>query len=126
MIKKILLFFILSFSMFALKINDTDMDVSIKMGEKREKTFTLTNDKSYPLRYKLSIENNIKGVSVTPKTLVIPAFEKKEFKVSVFGDKKGEKKYFLVLEENGLNLDKKGSSAKIKMKYRIKQKYGVE
>lgn len=126
MIKKILLFLILSLSTFALKSPDVDMNVSVKVGEKREKKFTLINDKSYPLRYKLSIANGSGAESVTPTTLLIPAFEKKDFQVSVIGKSKGEKKYKLILEEDALNLNQGGSSAKIKMKYRIEQKYVVE
>lgn len=126
MIKKILLFLIFSLSIFALKSPDIDMDISVKVGEKREKKFTLINDKSYPLRYKLSIANGSGVESVTPATLLIPAFERKDFKVSVVGKNKGEKKYKLILEEDALNLNQGGSSAKIKMKYRIEQKYVVE
>lgn len=126
MIKKILLFLILSLSTFALKSPDVDMNVSVKVGERREKKFTLINDKSYPLRYKLSIADGSGAESVTPTTLLIPAFEKKDFQVSVIGKSKGEKKYKLILEEDALNLNQGGSSAKIKMKYRIEQKYVVE
>lgn len=126
MLKKILLFLILSFSAFALKIDDVDMNKTVKVGERASKTFKLSNDKKYPLRYRLSIENNVKGVKVIPSTLLIPAFSEKSFKVSVEGINKGEKVYFLVLDEEPINLQTEGSSAKIKMKYRIEQKYMVE
>lgn len=126
MLKKILLFLILSFSAFALKIDDVDMNKTVKVGERASKTFKLSNDKKYPLRYRLSIENNVKGVKVIPSTLLIPAFSEKSFKVSVEGINKGEKVYFLVLDEEPINLQTEGSSAKIKMKYRIEQKYTVE
>ena len=126
MLKKILLFLILSFSAFALKIDDVDMNKTVKVGERASKTFKLSNSKKYPLRYRLSIENNVKGVKVIPSTLLIPAFSEKSFKVSVEGINKGEKVYFLVLDEEPINLQTEGSSAKIKMKYRIEQKYMVE
>lgn len=126
MIKKTLLFLILSMSIFALRTSDINMDIKVKEGEKGSKTFILENAKEYPLRYRLSIENDVYGVKVTPNTLLIPAFSSKSFEVLVDGDTQGEKSYFLILEEEILNLKSEGSNAKIKMKYRIEQKYVVE
>lgn len=126
MIKKTLLFMILSMSIFALRTSDINMDIKVKEGEKGSKIFILENAKEYPLRYRLSIENDVYGVKVTPNTLLIPAFSSKSFEVLVDGDTQGEKSYFLILEEEILNLKSEGSNAKIKMKYRIEQKYVVE
>lgn len=117
---------ILSMSIFALRTSDINMDIKVKEGEKGSKTFILENAKEYPLRYRLSIENDVYGVKVTPNTLLIPAFSSKSFEVLVDGDTQGEKSYFLILEEEILNLKSEGSNAKIKMKYRIEQKYVVE
>ena len=126
MIKKIIFFMILSVSTFALRINDTDLDLKVKLGERKVKEFILKNDNNYILRYKISLMENSEEVSVSPSTLLIPAFEEKKIKIVVRGMIKGEKKYKLILEEDKLDLKTKGSSAKIKMKYRIEQKYVVE
>lgn len=126
MIKGIILFMVLSISTFAFRISDTKLDLKVKVGEKKEKTFILKNDNKYSLRYKLGLENNVKGVMITPTTILIPAYGQKEFKVSVEGISKGEKRYKLILDEDVIGVRTQGSSAKIKMKYRIAQKYIVE
>lgn len=126
MLKKFLLMMLLSVSTFAFRISDTDLDLKVKVKEKKEKEFTLKNDSNYILRYELSLEDNTNEVKVIPSTLLVPAFGEKSFRVLVRGETQGEKKYFLILDENPINLEKKGSTAKVKMKYRIEQKYVVE
>lgn len=126
MLKKIVFFLILSVASFAFKIDSLDFDKTIAIDEKATQVYTLTNNKNYPLRYQLSIEESDKNISVTPKTLLIPAHSEKKFSVAVTGASKGEKHYFLILEEEGVNLENKGSYAKLKMKYRIEHKYWVK
>lgn len=117
---------LLSISTFAFTINETALDLKVKVGERKEKKFILENENTYALRYKISLEGSNKEVKVTPNILIVPSFEQKEFEISVMGITKGEKKYKLILEEDAIDLKSKVSSAKIKMKYRIEQKYVVE
>lgn len=115
-----------SISVFAFRISETDLDLKVGVNEKQEKEFTLKNDSNYILRYELSLEDSTNEVKVIPSTLLIPAFGEKSFRVLVRGANKGEKRFFLVLDENPISLEQKGSIAKVKMKYRIEQKYVVE
>lgn len=126
MVKKIFLFMMLSISVFAFRISETDLDLKVSVNEKKEKEFTLKNDNNYILRYELSLEDSTNEVKVIPSTLLVPAYGEKSFRVLVRGESKGEKRFFLVLDENPISLEQKGSTAKVKMKYRIEQKYVVE
>lgn len=126
MIKKIILFMILCVSSFAFKISSTNFDKEMGIGESKSEVYTIYNKKNYPLRYKASIEKNPTNIKVEPKNILIPANSSKDIEVSVVGDKVGEQRYFLLLEEEALNLENSGTQAKLKMKYRIEHKYRVK
>lgn len=126
MIKKIILFVILSFSTFAFKIDEVKFDKIVPLGKSVTKEFTLENTKDKGVRYMLSIEGNKKNISVTPTKIILQGKEKGKFKVTVKGEPKGKGEYFLVIDEKYLDLNKESTQMKINMKYRIKQKYTVE
>lgn len=129
MLKKIgmiLVFLVLSVCSFGLKIDSVDFDEKIKVGESVTKEFTLLNSNDTHIQYMLEVEGKPKNIKVEPSNIVIPPFESKKFKITVVGDKIGENSYFLVLRENKLNIDEKVTQVKVKMNYRIEQKYIVE
>lgn len=126
MIKKIILFVILSFSTFAFKIDEVKFDKIVPLGKSVIKEFTLENTKDKGVRYMLSIEDNKKNISVTPTKIILQGKEKGKFRVTVKGEQKGKGEYFLVIDEKYLDLNKESTQMKINMKYRIKQKYTVE
>lgn len=126
MLKKIIFFLILNVGAFAFKIDNLDFDGTMGIGSKESKSYVLTNTKNFPLRYRLNIEGNPENIVVSPKTIIVPPHSEKSFSIVVTGKKEGENHYFLILEEEGLNLENKGSFAKLKMKYRIEQKYWVK
>ena len=124
--KKILIFLFINISIFALNIDSTKLDLKLKMGQKAKKSFTIINNKNYPLKYNSYIEKGDKNISINPSFFILPAHSEKIVEMTIFGEQKGEYKYFWVLEENRVNLSSNGNNMKLNMKYRIEHKYIVE
>lgn len=121
----ITLFFIFSTLIMGLKIDDVDFNQEIFLGEVATKEFFLENKKTETLRYKFSIEETDENVHVRPTVLILKPGDRKSFKVIAEGNKTGEYRYFLVLQEEVINLEKSKKEMRVKMKYRLKQKYNV-
>lgn len=113
-------------SVFAIKIDETKFDKKVILGSSTSKKFTLTNNKDKVIRYNLSVEGDKKNISVEPKRLLIGSGESKSFTVKVSGDKQGKASYYLVVDEDIIDLKPEANQMKIKMKYRFKQNYEVE
>ena len=124
--RKILIFLFINVSLFALNIDSTRLDLQLVMGQRAKKSFTIVNNKDYPLRYSSYIEKNGENIKVSPNFFILPAHSKKVIEITVFGEKRGEYRYFWILEEEKLDLNSKGNSVKLNMKYRIEQKYVVK
>lgn len=121
----IILFFVFSTFSMGLKIDDVDFDQEMVLGEKATKEFFLENKKNEIPRYKLGIEEREKSVSVKPQVLILRPGDRKSFKVTAQGKRQGEYRYFLILQEEMIDLEKNKKDVKIKTKYRIRQKYNV-
>lgn len=122
----LLIFLILSVCSFSLKIDSVDFDKEISIGGIATKEFTLQNPNDTHVQYQLEIEKKPKNIKVEPSNFIIPPFESKKFRITVVGDKVGKNSYFLVLKENKLNIDEEVTQVKVKMNYRIEQKYIVK
>lgn len=125
MVKKILLFFILSVSVFCLEISDMRFDKEIELGKKVSKEFTLENNSEKDKVYRLGIEGD-KNVKVKPNIINLKKFEKKKFKVEAIGKTKGNHQYYLIIKETK-NLNKTNEEGvEILKNLRILQKYNVK
>ena len=114
---------VLSTITFAFEISDLKFGESVKVGEKKFKEYTLTNNTTTDKIYKLGIEGQ-NPIKITPNAITLKPLQEKKFKIEVEGKEPiGKHDYFLTIKE--INKDQSTDRVDINKTIRIKQTYTV-
>lgn len=109
---------------FAFKIDELKFGKEIEAGKIGSKIFTLTNNNSESIIYKIAIEGK-ENVKISPKLVNLYPKEEKRFEIKIEAEKiKGEYDYFLVIKE--IRKEKLKKDIDINKTVRIKQLYIVK
>ena len=114
---------ILSIANFAFEISDLRFGEIVKVGEKKVKEYTLTNNTTTEKIYKLGIEGD-NLIKIIPNTMTLKPLQEKKFKIEVEGNNiVGKHEYFLNIKE--INKEQSKDKVDINKTIRIKQTYTV-
>lgn len=122
-LKKVILFTLITANSLAFVINSVDFNEKIQKNKVVEKKYVITNTKDYSLKYSFSVDD--KDVSVEPQSFIVLPGKTKEFTIKVTGKKDyGVHKYMLKIAERLVDKNKENVLI-LNYNYNISQKYEI-